>query len=276
MTNHVRVIATNPAAVGFAAASFVATAIRSPVTLPAITPTTWELKLPDYPVISNSWRSASFPELLGSLPSDSEWSLRFENVTAAEALALMLPWRATGGGQWPLTALPEQLAGGVDDAVFRRRLMATTWTMARPPQKESVKKGRFNVTIELVYELAFDSLYGLRNPPAFEENPLRLKLPSTLAIAGVPIALQRTAGIRQVSGVLELDLTDDLVIAGVNAAPDRTPRRGAADSLLVGLSSELTPIAVPTSRRKAVDSRPAQSVLAVDLTSGLTPSATVP
>lgn len=276
MTTHVRLIATDPAAVGFVAASFVTTAIRAPVTLPAITPTTWELKLPDYPVISNSWRSASFPELLGSLPSDSEWSLRFENVTAAEALALMLPWRATGGGQWPLTALPEQLAGGVDDAVFRRRLMATTWTMARPPQKESVKKGRFNVTIELVYELAFDSLYGLRNPPAFEENPLRLKLPSTLAIAGVPLTFEKVVDSREASGVLGLELEDELLIVGANAVIDRTPRRDAADSLVIGLSSELTPIAVPVSFVKTVDSRSAQGPLVTGLEFGLTPAGTVP
>lgn len=271
MTAHTRSAMASPTATSSAGAT-----VRRPLTLPAITPTSWELRLPGYPVISNSWRSTAFPELLGSLPSDARWSLRFENVATAEALALMLPWKATGGGQWPLTTLPDALAGGVDDATFRKRLTGTTWTMARPPQKESVKNGRFNVTIELVYELAFDSLYAFRNPPVFEESPLRLKLPSTLTIAGVPIAFQATAEVRQVSGVLDLDLSDGLTVAGVNAAPDRVPRRDAAASLPLDLSEGLTPIAVPTSLVRAIDSWSAQSVLAVDLTSGLTPSATVP
>lgn len=247
---------------------------RRPLTLPAITPTSWELRLPDYPVISNSWRSVAFPELLGSLPSDAQWSLRFENVTTAEALALMLPWKATGGGQWPLTTLPDALAGGVDDTAFRKRLTGTTWTMASPPQKESVKNGRFNITIELVHELTFESLYAFRSQPIFEESPLRLRLLSTLAIAGVPIAFQKTADIRQVSGVLDLNLPDGLTVAGANPVPSRVPRRDAAASLLLDLSTGLTPVAVPTSVRRTVNSRPAQSVLAMDLTSDLTPLAT--
>ena len=272
----VSLMATNPASAGSTATSSAGAAIRRPLTLPAITPTSWELRLPDYPVISNSWRSTAFPELLGSLPSDARWSLRFENVTAAEALALMLPWKASGGGQWSLTTLPDALAGGVDDTAFRKRLTGTTWTMASPPQKESVKNGRFNVTIELVHELTFDSLYAFRNQPIFEESPLRLRLLSTLAIAGVPIALQRTGDIRQVSGVLDLDLSDGLTVAGANASPDRTPRRDAAASLPLDLSEGLTPIAVPVSLVRVADSWSAQGVLAVDLTSDLTPAATVP
>lgn len=249
---------------------------RRPLTLPAITPTSWELKLPDYPVISNSWRSASFPELLGSLPSDAEWSLRFENMTAAEALALTLPWRATGGGQWPLTKLPDELAGGVDDADFRERLTGTTWTMARKPREESVKRGRFNVTIDLVYELTFDSLYGFRNLPTFDENPLRLRLPSTLVIAGVPTVFEKAVDRREASAVIEFDFSDGLSIAGLNPVRDMTPRRQAADSLPLGISSELTPIAVPVSLFKPQRSRNVQAVLVMDLTSGLAPVATVP
>jgi len=266
MTNHVQVSATSGAG----------STIRRPLTLPAITPTDWELRLPDYPVISNDWGAAAFPELLGSLPSDARWSLVFENVTAAEAMALMLPWRATGGGQWPLTTLPDELAGGVDDSGFRKRLTGTTWTMAQPPRKESVKNGRFTVTIELVHELTFESLYGYRNLPTFEDNPLRLRLPSTLAIAGVPLTFEKIVDSREASGVLELELEDELLIVGANAVIDRTPRRDAADSLVIGLSSELTPIAVPVSFVKTVDSRSAQGPLVTGLEFGLTPAGTVP
>jgi hypothetical protein len=138
--------------------------LYSPVTLPAYTPTDWELRLPGYPVIAGKWRSTAFPEALGSIPSEAQWKLIYENCTSAEALALLLPWRATGGGQWALSPLPLEVALGVDDADFRKRLTGTTWTIAREPQKESVKNGRFNVTIDLIYELTFASNYGPINP----------------------------------------------------------------------------------------------------------------
>jgi len=164
----------------------------------------------------------------------------------------------------------------VDDADFRKRLTGTTWTIAQPPRKESVKNGRFAVTIELVHELTFESLYGYRNLPAFEDNPLRLRLPSTLAIAGVPLTCEKVVDSREASGVLELELEDELLIVGANAVIDRTPRRDAADSLVIGLSSELTPIAVPVSFVKTVDSRSAQGPLVTGLEFGLTPAGTVP
>ena len=129
------------------------------LTLPAYTPTSWQLTLPGYPVIVNGFRSTAYPDILGSLPSDSRWKLTFENMTSAEALALLLPWRASGGGVWPLAPLPAELAGGVNDTNFRKRLICTTWKIEKEPVKESVKNGRFNLTVELVHELAFDSIY---------------------------------------------------------------------------------------------------------------------
>ena len=135
------------------------------VTLPAYTPTSWELVLPGYPVITNSFRGAFFPDLLGSLPSESRWRLTFKNRTDAEALALLLPWRASGCGMWPLAQLPAALAGGVDDTNFVRRLTGTTWTIEKEPIKQPVKNGRFNVTIELIYELTLQSTYGPRRTP---------------------------------------------------------------------------------------------------------------
>jgi hypothetical protein len=162
--------------------------VRLPLTLPAYTPSSWELELPGYPVITGTWRSSAFPEILGSLPSDSRWRLRFENVTSEQALELLLPWRATGGGQWPLTSLPDELAGGVDDANFRKRLTGTTWTIAEKPRQEPVKNGRFNIAIVLVYELTLESIYGPSNPtaPRVTNNPLLLDLVSTLTIAALP------------------------------------------------------------------------------------------
>jgi hypothetical protein len=64
-----------------------------------------------------------------------------------------------------LAGLPLEVAFGINDTAFARRLTSTTWTMAREPQMQSVKKGRFTVTIDLIYELTFVSNYGPINPP---------------------------------------------------------------------------------------------------------------
>lgn len=214
--------------------------LRLPLTLPPYTPTSWELKLPGYPVITGTWRSSSYPEILGSLPTDSEWSLRFENVTSDQALKLMLPWRATGGGQWPLTSLPDELAGGVDDANFRKRLTGTIWTIADKPQEESVKNGRFNVTIRLIYELTFDSVYGPGNPvpPTRTNELIGLNLPSVLTVAGlavdfIEIFQNIEAGN---SEVLALELIDTLTVSALATGLDQTARLEAAGLALVSLN----------------------------------------
>lgn len=126
------------------------------ITLPALTPADWTLTLPGYPVITANFRSASYPEILGSLPSDSRWKLIFRNMNDSETLALLLPWRATGCGMWPLATLPAALAGGVNNSDFRKRLTGAAWTIEKEPLQEPVKKGRSNVTIELIQELAFE------------------------------------------------------------------------------------------------------------------------
>lgn len=135
-----------------------------PLTLPARTPTSWQLKLPDYPVIANNWRSGSFPELLGSVPNGAEWQLFFENQSSSEALETLRLWDATANGRWPLGRLPQELAGGIDDDDFWILLIGTTWSMAQEPRLEPIKNRRFNVTIDLVYELTDESHYGPINP----------------------------------------------------------------------------------------------------------------
>ena len=223
--------------------------IQRPITLPPCTPSTWELRLPGYPVIVNSWRSASFPELLGTLPSGAEWGMTFESLDDGEALALLLPWRASGCGLWPLTTLPIELAGGVDDADFVERLLGTTWTMASEPRLEPVKNGRFNVTIELVYELAFDSVYGPGAPalPQTRGNPLRLNVSTTLAITGLPSTF--------------LKITD---------------RRNATEVLALNLVESLNAVAQPGTLQKKIDSRPADLVLGLGVVTTLAVAGTVP
>lgn len=224
--------------------------IRLPLTLPAYTPSSWELTLPGYPVIVGGFRSASFPEILGSLPSDSRWKLTFENMSSAEALALLLLWRATGCGMWPLTALPAELAGGVDDANFKKRLTGTTWTIEKEPTKESVKNGRFNVTIELIYELTFESIYGPRNPLLdLGANPVLLNLSNVLSIAGLPIALDKSVR-RSAALALSLNLPAEVLsVAGTpTALSPLTYQRNAGVVASLALGSELTVAAASPAR----------------------------
>lgn len=251
--------------------------VRLPLTLPPYTPSSWELKLPGYPVITGTWRSSSFPELLGSLPSDSEWSLRFDNMTSDEALELLLPWRATGGGQWPLTTLPDELAGGVDNANFRKRLTGTIWTMAQEPRKEPVKNGRFNVTIELVYELTFDSVYGPDDPrsPAISNNPIALDILPVLTVAGLDAEFLEIFQAIQLQGeslVLSPDLPQGLNPVWFPIALDKTNRFDviATPILELGLSNALTPAWLPIEYFDPIPERSAGPVVEMNIPADMT------
>jgi hypothetical protein len=219
--------------------------IRS-VTLPAITPTSWELRLPSYPVITNSWGSSAFPEILGSLPSDSQWRLFFENMSDSEALALLLPWRATGMGQWPLSVLPPEIAGGVDSESFRLRLTGTTWTMARAPKKDPVMRGRYNITIELVYELTLSSVYGPGNPvaPKTTDIPLRLMNSSVITVVAIPVTTTRAPRQRTASLLLGLASSQVLGVVSTTTTTSRLGRqREAQEVISLGASLQISVIA---------------------------------
>jgi hypothetical protein len=255
---------------------------QEPITLPAYTPSSWELRLPGYPVIVGSFRSSSFPDILGSLPSDSRWKLVFENMTSAEALALLLPWRATGGGLWPLMTLPEELAGGVDDVDFRKRLTGTTWTIEKEPTKESVKNGRFNITIELIYELTFTSIYGPINPLVdLGANPVLMNLSNILSIAGVPIALDPFLPVSRSAGpvlALNLPTAGSSHVAALPIYLDKTVRRNAVLVLSLNLPAELLSVAgLPTALSPLpAAQRSASIVLSLALESGMTVAAISP
>jgi hypothetical protein len=207
--------------------------IRLPVSLPPYTPTDWELKLPGYPIIGGSWRSTSFPDALGSIPSEAELRLIYENRTSDEALALLLPWRATGGGQWSLTELPPEVAFGVNDAAFRERLTGTSWTMAREPQKQSVKKGRFTVTIDLIYELTFESRYGPINPvDDLGEQPVLLRVTGLVIVAGLPSSMVVPIVTFPAGPVIELGVTGTLEVAGVDATLSVAVASFGADAVI--------------------------------------------
>jgi hypothetical protein len=250
--------------------------IRPPLTLPAYTPTSWELILPGYPVILGGFRSSSFPELLGSLPSESRWKLFFENMNDAEALALLLPWRATACGLWPLTALPPELAGGVDDENFRRRLTGTTWTIESEPRKEPVMKGRFNVTVDLIYELTLESRYGPRNPLVLVDvSPLLLGMTNIVSIAGVPIALDEALpNLLPAGPLLSMTLTDveNLATVAFPVSLDQSIRREAGLVLDMNLTADIMMIAAleVTAIVPVLVSLPADAFASLTLTDGLT------
>ena len=206
---------------------------RIAFTLPAYTPNSWELILPGYPVTLASFRSASYPDILGSLPTDSRWKLSFKNMTNAEALALLLPWYASGCGMWPLAELPAELAGGVNDADFRKRLTKTTWTIEREPVKVSVKNGRFNVAIELIHELTFESNYGPRSPLLdLSPNPVFLGTFNVLSIAGLPTAIITPVNFYSGGPVVNLALSYNLSVAGLPAAIVTSVDSYSADTVL--------------------------------------------
>jgi hypothetical protein len=226
--------------------------IRRPVTLPPYTPSRWELRLPDYPIVLNSWQSSSFPEILGSLPGGAEWRLYFENRTSAETIALILPYRATAGGRWPLTELPGELAGGVNSTDFTKRLTGTTWTMAAEPKADPVESGRFNVTIELVYELTLDSVYGPGSPTPIlpTDIPLRLGFSSLLTVVAIPTTTTRIPVRRPSDQVVLLGISAELSVAAVPITTTRKPvRRSAGEVIAISMDSSLAIAAANLSRR---------------------------
>ncbi len=210
------------------------------LTLPAYTPTNWELTLPGYPVITASFRSASYPDILGSLPSESRWKLTYENMTSVEALALLLPWKGTGCGIWPLASLPAETAGGVDNEDFRKRLTGTTWAIESEPIMQSVKNGRFTVTIDLIYELTFESVYGPRSAAAdLSLIPVRLNTSNVMSI--MALATLPLPSLENADAVLDLGLESGLTVA---LATLPLPSLENADAVLdLGLESGLTPVA---------------------------------
>ena len=235
------------------------------LTLPAYTPTNWELTLPGYPVISSSFRSASYPDILGSLPNESRWRLTYENMTNAEALALLLPWKGTGCGIWPLASLPADTAGGVDNEDFRKRLIGTTWAMERGPVMQSVKNGRFTVTIDLIHELTFESVYGPRNAAAGIEIPVRLNMSNVMSV--VALATLPLPSLENADGVVSLTLESGLAI--IESAPLSLFPFGFADAALdLALESGLTTLAPAVLPLPSLED--ADAVLDLALESGLT------
>jgi hypothetical protein len=227
--------------------------LRLPLTLPAYTPSSWELILPGYPVILSNFRSASYPDILGSLPSDSRWKLTFQNMTSDEALALLLPWRASGCGLWALTQLPEQLAGGVDNADFKKRLTGTTWAIEKEPTKQSVKKGRFTITIDLIHELTFESVYGPRNSPLdLGAIPLLLNLSNIMSIVAMPVALDPYLPVFRNLGplaILDFATIDGLAAVAFPVYLDKTRRRDGIVVFTLDLpTTDVTVVALPVDR----------------------------
>jgi hypothetical protein len=181
---------------------------------------------------------------------------------------------------WSLTQLPEELAGGVNNADFRKRLTGTTWTIEREPTKQSVKKGRFNVTIDLIYELTFESVYGPRNSPLnLGANPLLLNLSNVMSVVAVPVTLDPFLPVLRSAGpVVNLDYAtiDGLTAIAFPVFLDKTIRRDAAVMLMLGLpTTDATAVALPVGLVPLLPAaRSAGPVLGLGFESGLTVAAT--
>lgn len=236
------------------------------LTLPAYTPSDWELTLPGYPVITSSFRSASYPDILGSLPSESRWKLTYENMTNTEALALLLPWKGSGCGIWPLGSLPAETAEGVDDEDFRKRLIGTTWAIERGPVMQSVKNGRFTITIDLIHELTFESVYGPRNAETDASLiPVRLNMSNVMSV--VALATIPLPSLENADGVFSLTLESGLTI--VEPTPLSLLPLEDADAVLdLALGSELAVIELAILPLPFLED--ADAVLDMALESGLT------
>jgi hypothetical protein len=133
-------------------------------------------------------------------------------------------------GMWPLTALPEALAGGVNDENFKKRLTGTTWSIEREPTKQLVKNNRFNVVIDLIHELTFSSTYGPRRETlSANASPLLLNISNTISIAGIPTAISKARPVtRNIAGpIISLNISHQLTIAGlpINTGPPQTATR---------------------------------------------------
>jgi hypothetical protein len=134
------------------------------IPFPPYRPTSFELRLPGCPVITNNWRATEWPEILGNIAEGASLRLSYRNITDAEALELLLLWRATAGGRYPLNPLPAEVAAGINDAALADRILniaPLVWVPAGPPSQESVKRIRSGLEIELVSELRFSPVIAL-------------------------------------------------------------------------------------------------------------------
>jgi len=131
------------------------------IPFPPYRPSSFELRLPGWPVIANNWRSSEVSEILGSLAEGASLRLNYTNILSAEALELLLVWRSTAGGRYPLNPLPVEVAAGINNTALAARITNISplvWVVASPPQQESVKNLRSGISIELVSELRLPSV----------------------------------------------------------------------------------------------------------------------
>jgi hypothetical protein len=126
------------------------------VPFPPHKPTRVSLQLPNYRVLPNSWRSIEAPELLGNFPEGAILRLEYDNVKHDEALSLLLLSNATAGGKFAFNLLPAEIAAGIDDENFAKRILdiaPLVWALNTAVDEESIKNKRSGIVVELVSEL---------------------------------------------------------------------------------------------------------------------------
>jgi hypothetical protein len=110
---------------------------------------------------------------------------------------------------WPLASLPAEVAGGVDDEDFRKRLTGTTWAIESEPVMQSVKNGRFTVTIGLIHELTLESVYGPRNAAA-DTSLIPVPLNTSNVMSIIALATLPLPSLENADVVLDMGLESGL------------------------------------------------------------------
>jgi hypothetical protein len=127
------------------------------IAYPTIRPTDLTLVLAKQPIATHGWQGVwEAPEIAGSLPVDARLDLSYQNITTADAVALLVCWRVSGSGFFPLNSLPAEVVAGVvnaDLAAWIRQPPGLKWTWAEVPSHQAVKAGRATVAVRLTAEL---------------------------------------------------------------------------------------------------------------------------
>ncbi len=137
-------------------------------------------------------------------------------------------------------------------------------------------KGRFNVTVDLIYELTLESRYGPRNPLVLVDvSPLLLGIANIVSIAGVPIALDEALpNLLPAGPLLSMTLAniENLATVAFPVSLDQSVRREAGAFLDMNVPGDALTIAAlaVTETVPVITSLPADAFASLTFTDGLT------
>lgn len=128
-----------------------------PIPFPPLRPTSRAYTTADYPVASPEFAAGiAYPRLWGQTASNAVLQLQFDNITDAQAVAILSSYAASRGGFHPLT-LPPEIVSGIELLDLRYKIANTNyllWHYAEPPKVEARIPGISSVTVSLVATLS--------------------------------------------------------------------------------------------------------------------------